>query len=173
MKCIVSQNALLLKAAESNFMALLTAQLSACDHDSPLTVQAPNFCTSLVSVECLVAWSTHAQKPKFAASPVKYACRKHRIPRFRKRQCCAYGKQSHEIRPFMPLTPKFVLPFILWVITKLTNIPSSKHQQNFISFAFCAWTLNNHIYANLLQWIILWIPCSHQTWHLNSTIWTF
>ena len=32
----------------------------------PAYVQAPNFCASLVSVECLVTWSTHAQKPKFA-----------------------------------------------------------------------------------------------------------
>ena len=35
----------------------------------PAYVQAPNFCASLVSVECLVTWSTHAQKPKFAANP--------------------------------------------------------------------------------------------------------
>ena len=35
----------------------------------PAYVQAPNFCTSLVSVECLVTRNTHAQKPKFAASP--------------------------------------------------------------------------------------------------------
>ena len=45
-----------------NFMALLTAEFCAYD-------QAPNFCASLVSVECLVTWSTHAQKPKFAANP--------------------------------------------------------------------------------------------------------
>ena len=31
--------------------------------------QAPNFCTSLVRVEYLVKWSTHAQKPKFTANP--------------------------------------------------------------------------------------------------------
>ena len=35
----------------------------------PTYVRAPNFCTSLVSIECLVSWSTHAQKPKFAANP--------------------------------------------------------------------------------------------------------
>ena len=35
----------------------------------PAYVQAPNFCASLVSVECLVTRSTHAQKPKFAANP--------------------------------------------------------------------------------------------------------
>ena len=35
----------------------------------PAYVQAPNFCASLVSVECLVMWSTHAQKLKFAANP--------------------------------------------------------------------------------------------------------
>ena len=35
----------------------------------PAQVQAPNFCASLVSVECLVTWSTHAQKQKFTAIP--------------------------------------------------------------------------------------------------------
>ena len=35
----------------------------------PAYVQAPNFCASLVSVECLVTWSMHVQqKPKFAAN---------------------------------------------------------------------------------------------------------
>ena len=35
----------------------------------PAYVQAPNFCASLVSVECLITWSTQAQKSKFAANP--------------------------------------------------------------------------------------------------------
>ena len=52
-----------------NFMALLTAEFRAYDHDSPAYVQAPNFCASLVSVECLVTLRPHAQKPKFAAYP--------------------------------------------------------------------------------------------------------
>ena len=34
----------------------------------PAYVQALNFCASLVSAECLVTWSTHAQNPKFAAN---------------------------------------------------------------------------------------------------------
>ena len=40
--------------------------------NSVLTIaymQAPNFCASLVSVECLVTWSMHAQKPKITANP--------------------------------------------------------------------------------------------------------
>ena len=48
-------------------------------------------------VECLVLLSTHAHKPKFAAyHEICLPC-KHRIPCFRKRRFCAYGKQSHEI----------------------------------------------------------------------------
>ncbi len=47
-----------LKTPGPNFMALLTAKFCACDHHPPLTVQAPNFCASCVSEECLVAWST-------------------------------------------------------------------------------------------------------------------
>ena len=39
------------------------SEICAYDHDSPHT---SNFCAS---VECLVTWSTHAQKPKFAANP--------------------------------------------------------------------------------------------------------
>ena len=35
----------------------------------PDYVQAPKVFASLVSVECLVTWRTHAQKPKFAANP--------------------------------------------------------------------------------------------------------
>ena len=35
----------------------------------PAYVQAPNFCASFVSVECLVTRSTHVQKPKFVANP--------------------------------------------------------------------------------------------------------
>ena len=35
----------------------------------PANVQVPNFCAGLVSLECLVTGSTHAQKPKFAANP--------------------------------------------------------------------------------------------------------
>ena len=34
---------------------------------------------------------------KIRRLPVKYACRKHIIPCFRKRRFCAYGKQSHDI----------------------------------------------------------------------------
>ena len=34
----------------------------------PACVQAPNFCASLVSVECLVTLSTDGQKPKFVAN---------------------------------------------------------------------------------------------------------
>ena len=34
----------------------------------PAYLQAQNFCAGLVSVECLVTWSTHVQKPKFAAN---------------------------------------------------------------------------------------------------------
>ncbi len=51
-----------------NIMALLTAEFCACDHYSPLTVQAPNFRSSCVSEECLVTWSTHAHKQKFSAN---------------------------------------------------------------------------------------------------------
>ena len=32
----------------------------------PAVIQAPNFCASLVSIEYLVIWSTHAQKPTVA-----------------------------------------------------------------------------------------------------------
>ena len=46
-------------------MAMLTAEFGAYDH---AYVQAPNFCASLVSLECLVTWSKYAQKPKFAAN---------------------------------------------------------------------------------------------------------
>ncbi len=54
-----------------NFMALLTAEFCAYDHYSPLTVQAPSFCASCVSEECLVhaLWSTLAHfKQKFSAN---------------------------------------------------------------------------------------------------------
>ena len=58
-----------------NFMALLTAEFCAYRRILclrlwfPTYVQVSNFCASLVSLECLVTWSTHAQKPKFAANP--------------------------------------------------------------------------------------------------------
>ena len=35
----------------------------------PGYLQASNFCASLVSVDCLVMWSTHEQKPRFVANP--------------------------------------------------------------------------------------------------------
>ena len=35
---------------------------------SPAYVYVPNFCGSLINVECLVMWSTHRQKPTFAAN---------------------------------------------------------------------------------------------------------
>ena len=47
--------------AGPNLMALLTAEFCAYDHDSPLDIIPPKFCTSLVSVEYLVTWSMHAQ----------------------------------------------------------------------------------------------------------------
>ncbi len=37
-------------------------------HHSLLILQAPNFCASCVSKECLVTWSTHAHKQKFPAN---------------------------------------------------------------------------------------------------------
>ena len=63
----------------------------------PAYVQAPNFCASLVSVECLVMWSMHTQKPKFAANSWNTPGLKHKIPCFRKCRFCSYGKQSREI----------------------------------------------------------------------------
>ena len=55
---IFSQNLRCAPATPSgpNFMVLLTSECCAYDHDSPLNVQAPNFCA-------------YAQKPKFAANP--------------------------------------------------------------------------------------------------------
>ncbi len=55
------------KQSGPNFMALLTAEFCACHHQSPNTVQAPNYCTSRASEECLVTWSTHAHKQTFPA----------------------------------------------------------------------------------------------------------
>ena len=64
-------------------------------------VQAPNFCASCVSVECLVTWSTMygRAEDKIPCQTVKYPRCKHRILCFRKRRFFAYGKQSHEIGP--------------------------------------------------------------------------
>ena len=53
-------------SSRPNFMALLTTEFCAYYHDSPLKC---NFHATLVSVVCLVPWSTHAQKPKFVADP--------------------------------------------------------------------------------------------------------
>ena len=53
-----------------------------------------NFCASLVSVECLVTRSTHAQKPKFAANPWNTLAISTEFPAFV--SFCAYGKQSHK-----------------------------------------------------------------------------
>ncbi len=52
-----------------NFMALLIAEFCAYDHQSLLTVQAPNFCASCIIEEYLVTQSTHAHKQKFPANP--------------------------------------------------------------------------------------------------------
>ncbi len=52
----------LFKTSVPNFMALLTAELCADDHHSPLTLQALSFCASCVSEECLVTYSIHTHK---------------------------------------------------------------------------------------------------------------
>ena len=90
-------------------MALLNAEFCAYDHDSPFDMLAPNFCANLVSVECLVMWSTHSHKQKFTASPWNTLAVSTEFPDFRKRRFCAYGKHSHEIGPCM-------VPFCAWVL---------------------------------------------------------
>ena len=53
-----------------NFMALLTDEFGAYDdHDSPLTVQAPNFCAKLMYKRSMHVVSTHVQNPKLAVNP--------------------------------------------------------------------------------------------------------
>ena len=53
---------------EPNFMALHTTEFRAYSHHSKLTVQAPNFCASLVSRKCLLKGSTHTPKQKFTSN---------------------------------------------------------------------------------------------------------
>lgn len=48
-------------------MALLAAEFNPCDHHSPLTGQAPNFCNCPVSKECLVNIKYTLNKPKYAS----------------------------------------------------------------------------------------------------------
>ena len=49
---------------------LITAEFCADNHHSPLTVQAPNFCASCVSEECVVSNMEYVrQKQKFPAKP--------------------------------------------------------------------------------------------------------
>ncbi len=94
-----SWNLTYLEPAGSNFMALLTAEFCACHHHSPLTVQAPNFCASCVSKECLVAWSTHAHQQKLPANPWNTLDLSTEFPASVECRFFAYGKQSHGIGP--------------------------------------------------------------------------
>ena len=56
-------------STSAQIMALLTVKLCAYDNYSSLTLQAPNFCTRCVSVECLVNEEyTRTHKPKFLAN---------------------------------------------------------------------------------------------------------
>ena len=62
----------------------------------PAYVQAPNFCASLLSVECLVTWSMHSQKPKFAAYPWNMLAVSTELPASVSANSVLAVKQSHE-----------------------------------------------------------------------------
>ena len=78
-----------------NFMALLTAKFCAYNHHSPLPMQAPNFCASCVSEECLVMWQMH--QVKIPANLWNLLDVKHGIPFFHKHWF--FDKQSHDNGP--------------------------------------------------------------------------
>ena len=80
--------------AGPNFIALLTGEFCAFDHDSPLTCK--HWISALALKRKVPSNAEYAcAEAKIRRLPMKYACRKHRIPCFRKLRFC--GKQSHDI----------------------------------------------------------------------------
>ena len=77
-------------------MALLTAEFCAYNNDPPLTCKC-----RISALACKSRMPSNVEyartEPIIRRLPVNWACRKHRIPCFRQRRFCAYGKQSHEI----------------------------------------------------------------------------
>ena len=72
--------------------------------NSALTITIPRLRASAEFLPCckrrIPSNAEYARaEAKIRRLPVKYACRKHGIPCFRKRRFYAYGKQSHEIGP--------------------------------------------------------------------------